>query len=160
MGSVITFADDFTSPVPAKKLFKALILDAPNLLPKLLPQVVSIEIIEGDGGPGSITKMTYNEGGELKHVKHRIDGLDTEKLTHSYTLIEGDALDDKNESIAFEIKFEATVDGGCKGTSVSKFHPKPGFEIKEDEVKKGKEKAAALFKAVEAYLIANPEAYA
>lgn len=60
---VVTFTEEFTSPVPAKTLFTALILDSDNLIPKLLPQAIkSIETIEGDGGPGSIKKMTFAEG--------------------------------------------------------------------------------------------------
>ncbi|CAK7333263.1 unnamed protein product [Dovyalis caffra] len=95
-----------------------------------------------------------------KYVKHRIDALDKDKMTHSYTTIEGVVLLDKIESIAYDIKFEATADGGCKGTIVSKYFPNAGAEIKEEEIKEGKEKAAALFKTVEAYLVANPQAYA
>lgn len=61
--AVVTFTDEFTSPVPAKKLFIALILDADNLIPKLMPQAVkSIETIQGNGGPGTIKKMTFAEG--------------------------------------------------------------------------------------------------
>lgn len=95
-----------------------------------------------------------------KYVKHRIDALDKDSLTYSYTLTEGDALLSNIEAITYEIKFQSTADGGCKGTNVSKYHPKPGAEIKEEEIKEGKEKAMAVYKVVEAYLIANPEAYA
>lgn len=98
-------------------------------------------------------------GSHIKYVKHRTDALDEEKLTYSYTLIEGDDLLDKIESISYEMKFEPTPDGGCKGTNVSKYHPKPGVQINEEEVKAGKEKAMAIFKGVEAYLLANPNVY-
>ncbi|KAF2313864.1 hypothetical protein GH714_018397 [Hevea brasiliensis] len=86
--AVVTFTDEFTSSVAAKKLFTALILDADNLIPKLMPQAFkSIETIQGNGGPGSIKKMTFAEdaGPGLTHVKHRIDALDEEKMTYSYT---------------------------------------------------------------------------
>lgn len=60
---VVSLTDKFTSPVPAAKLFKALILDADNLLPKLMPQAIkSVEIVEGNGGPGTIKKLTFAEG--------------------------------------------------------------------------------------------------
>ncbi|EEF45603.1 Major allergen Pru ar, putative [Ricinus communis] len=158
---VLSFSDEFTCPVPAKKLFTALILDAANLIPKLIPQAVkSIETIEGNGGPGSITKMTVIEDGEVKYVKHRIDALNKENMTYSYTVIEGDVLAEKFESISFEIKLQGTPDGGCEGTTVGKYHPKAGVEIMEEEIKDRKDKASAVFKAVETYLIANPEAYA
>ncbi|KAK9265429.1 hypothetical protein L1049_003554 [Liquidambar formosana] len=35
-----------------------------------------------------------------------------------------------------------------------------GVEIREEEIKAGKERAMGMFKAVEAYLLANPDAYA
>lgn len=93
-------------------------------------------------------------------MKHRVDALDKEKMTYSYTMVEGGELADKIESISYEIKMEVSPDGGCKGTNVSKYHPKPGVVINEEEIKAGKEKATAVFKAVEAYLLANPGAYA
>ncbi|XP_059434439.1 major allergen Pru ar 1-like [Corylus avellana] len=158
---VHTLSDEFTSPIPAPKLFKALILDADNLLPKLLPQAIkSIETVEGDGGPGTIKKITIAEGTHIKHLKHRIDAVEEEKLTYSYTLIEGDDLLDKFESISYEIKFESSPDGGAKCTNLSKYHPKPGVQINEKEIKASKEKGMAVYRAVEAFLLANPEAYA
>ncbi|CAH2080513.1 unnamed protein product [Thlaspi arvense] len=123
---VLTITEDISSPVPASKLFKALILD----------------------------------GSQFKSVKHRVDLLDKEKMTYAYTMIEGDALMGILESISYEVKLEPSPTGGCIGKNISKYNTKPGIEIKEEDVKAGKEKAAALFKAVEAYLLANPDAYA
>ncbi|KAG6735845.1 hypothetical protein POTOM_061486 [Populus tomentosa] len=151
---VLTFTEEFSSPVVAKRLFTAMVLEADTLIPKLAPQAVKIiETIEGNGGPGTIKKLTF-------YAKHRIDAVDKDNLTHSYTAVEGVTLLDKFESIAYDIKFEATPEGGCKGTFVSKYFPKPGAEVKEEEIKEGKEKAAAVYKAVEAYVVANPQAYA
>jgi hypothetical protein len=99
-------------------------------------------------------------GTHIKHLKHRIDAIDEEKLTYGYTLIEGDDLLDKFESISYEIKFESSPDGGAKCTNFSKYHPKPGAQINEEEIKAGKEKGMAVYRVVEAYLLANPEAYA
>lgn len=60
---VITYTEDVTSPVPAAKMFKGLILDADKLIPKLMPQAIkSIELVEGEGGPGSITQINFAEG--------------------------------------------------------------------------------------------------
>lgn len=99
-------------------------------------------------------------GGQFKYVKHRVDELDKEKMVYKYTLIEGDGELDKLEYVNYEISFEASPDWGCKGKNVSEYHPKSGVVIKEDDIKDGKEKAAGVFKAVEAYLLANPDAYA
>lgn len=60
---VVSHELEFTSPLPPTKIFKALILHSDNLIPKLMPQAIkSIEVIEGDGGPGSIKKITFAEG--------------------------------------------------------------------------------------------------
>ncbi|OMP11912.1 hypothetical protein COLO4_03598 [Corchorus olitorius] len=149
---IATFTEEFVSPVPAQKLFKALALDNDKLLPQLIPQAIkSIETIQGDGGPGP----------ELKLLKQRIDGIDKEKMTFSYTFIEGDALIDKVESISHEIKLENLADGGCKVTDTSKYNTKPEIlEIKEEDTKDGKAMGMAVFKAVEGYLLANPHVYA
>ena len=61
--AVLTLTDEFTSPVVPKRVFKALILDADNLMPKLMPQAIkSVETLEGNGGPGTIKKITFAEG--------------------------------------------------------------------------------------------------
>ncbi|KAL5849370.1 hypothetical protein ACOSQ4_007383 [Xanthoceras sorbifolium] len=157
----LTFTEEFTSPVPAGKLFNALVLDSDNLLPMIMPQAFkSVETIEGDGGPGTIKKINFSEGSEFKYLKNRVDALDKDKMMYAYTVIKGDALPDKVESISYEIKYEATPDGGCKGTNVSKYNLKPGAEIGEEQLKVAKAKAMAIFKFVEAYLLANPAAYA
>ncbi|KAL2506816.1 Bet v 1 domain-containing protein [Abeliophyllum distichum] len=98
---------DFGSPVAPSRLFKALILDSNTLLPKLLPQSIkSVDILQGDGGAGSIEQLNFTESSHFKFVKNRIDELDKENFVCKYTMIEGDALGDKLEFIAYEIKFE------------------------------------------------------
>ena len=93
-------------------------------------------------------------------MKHRIDAIDLEKLTYSYAVIDGDAALEKVDSISHEIKFEATEEGGCKTKNVSKYHPKEGVDVKEEDFKAAREEGLALLKVVDAYLVANPEAYA
>lgn len=92
-------------------------------------------------------------------MKHRVDELDKEKLTYSYTIIEGDALMGTLEKISNELKFEVGTDSGCVCKSTSKYYTKEGVEIKEEQIKAGKEKAMGMFKAIEAYLLANPDTY-
>jgi len=60
---VFAFSDEFTSPVPPARLFKALILDSGNLLPKLLPQLIkSVEFTQGNGEAGSTRKISFQDG--------------------------------------------------------------------------------------------------
>lgn len=92
-------------------------------------------------------------------MKHRVDELDKEKLVYSYTIIEGDALMGTLEKISNELNFEAGPDGGCICKSTSKYYTKEGVEIKEEQIKAGKEKAMGMFKAIESYLLANPDTY-
>ncbi|XP_059647215.1 major allergen Pru ar 1-like [Cornus florida] len=157
---LISYEMEITSSVPAAKLFKAFVLDADNLIPKILPQAIkSVEIIQGDGGVGTIKVISFGEGSQYKSVKHQVDGLDKDKFVYNYSIIEGDALMGVLEKISYETKIEASSDGGsiCKNSSI--YHTKGDAGITEDQIKGGKEKALGMFKAVETYLLANPDAY-
>ncbi|KAL5541894.1 hypothetical protein UlMin_009604 [Ulmus minor] len=157
---VFTYESEFTSTIPPARLFKAFVLDADNLIPKIAPQAIkSAEIIEGNGGPGTIKKITFGEGSQFNYVKHQVEGIDNDNFTYSYSLIEGDALSEKIEKISYETKLVASADGGSIIKNSSKYHTVGDVEIKEEHVKEGKEKASGLFKLIEAYLHANPDAY-
>ncbi|KAG5005989.1 hypothetical protein JHK85_024531 [Glycine max] len=115
---VYTDTNEYPSPISPSRLFKALVVDAHDLIPKLLPHAVkSIEIIQGNGGPGSIKH-------QVKSVKNRINEIDEDTFTYNYSLIEGQALKDKFASIAHEIKFEAAPDGGSVSKVTNKYYLK------------------------------------
>ncbi|XP_058727950.1 major allergen Pru ar 1-like [Vicia villosa] len=156
----VTFTAEFTSTVEAGRLFKALILDAQNLIPKLMPAIKNIQLVEGNGGPGSIQQITIVEGTSTKHVKHRIDAIDKENFTYNYSVIDDEGKPEILELVSHEVKIEPSKEGGCKIKNVSKYHPKKGVEIKEEELKASREEALVVLKVVDAYLVANPEAYA
>ena len=147
---VFTYETETTCSIPPSRLFKAFILDADNLVPKVVPQAIkSTEILEGNGGPGTIKKITFGESSQYKYVKHQVDALDADNFTYNYSVIEGDALGDVVEKISYETKLVATPDGGSIIKSTSKYHTKGDHEIKEENVKEGKENASHLFKAIE-----------
>ncbi|CAN6690412.1 unnamed protein product [Malus baccata var. baccata] len=130
--SSISSRQEFTSPVAADRLFKALIIDSDNLIPKLMAQAIkSIEIIHGDGGVGSIKQINFAEY-----------TLGVENLVCKYTLIEGDVLEDKIKSISYD-EYDAAGD----------------LEINDEEIRGGKERAMGMYKVVEAYLFESPGAY-
>ncbi|GMN63427.1 hypothetical protein TIFTF001_032507 [Ficus carica] len=157
---VFTFESETTSPVPPSRLFKALVLDAHNLVPKIAPQAVKhAELVEGDGGPGSIKKITFGEGSEYKYMKHLVDALDTNSLVYNYTIIEGDVLGDGLEKISYETKIVASTDGGSVLKRSSKYHTKGDHKINEEHAKEANEKASVLIKVIEGYLLANPDTY-
>ncbi|KAI4334911.1 hypothetical protein L6164_013613 [Bauhinia variegata] len=156
---VFTFSYESTSSIPPARLFKALVLDADNLIPKVAPQAIeSTQIVEGDGGAGTIKKVTFGQGSPYKNVTHKVEALDKENLILSYSVIESDAFKDKLEKITYEIKLVASG-AGTVIKSVSHYYTKGDFEIKEEDANANKEKAGGLLKAVEAYLLANPDAY-
>ncbi|GMY27829.1 major allergen Pru ar 1-like [Fagus crenata] len=158
---VTTYTDEFTSQIPPARLFKALIIDSHNLIPKVLPEIVkSIEFIQGDGGVGSIKQINFVEGREFTSVKNRIDELNEVNYSYKYTYIEGEALADRLESISFELQFEPTPEGGSKIKMTTKFHTKADVVLKEEEIKVGKDKTLEMYKFLEAYLLKNPDAYA
>lgn len=107
---------------------------------------------------GVVTNYTY-AGGETKSMTHRIDVLDEENFTYTYSIIEGDALMGSLESITSEVKMTATPDGGTFCKTVNNYHTKGDAVISQDLINHGKQQATALLKAVEAYLLANPNAY-
>lgn len=67
---------------------------------------------------------------------------------------------EKFESIAYEVKFEPTPDGRSKNKMTSTYYTKGDFELKEEDIKAGKERALGMYKVVEAYLLQNPDTYA
>ncbi|KAJ6430512.1 hypothetical protein OIU84_021836 [Salix udensis] len=158
---VTGYTQEFTCPIAPARMFKALILDSNNLIPNLLPQFVkSVDLIHGDGGAGSIEQVNFTEGTDIKYVKHRIDELDRVNLVCKYTMIEGDPLGDKLESIAYEVRFEVGSDGGCNCKMTSSYIKLGDFTIKEEEIRAGQDKARGIYKVVEAYLLENPHVYA
>ncbi|KAK7264673.1 hypothetical protein RJT34_32283 [Clitoria ternatea] len=155
---VTTFTQEYSSSVAPSRMFKALIIDSKNLLPRLLPHFVKdVNVIQGDGEAGSIEQVNFNEASPFKYLKHRIDVLDKDNLFCKYTMIEGDPLGDKLESIAYEVKFEASNDRGCLCKMKSNYNTIGEFEVKEEEVKEGRESTIAIYKVVESYLRENPQ---
>ncbi|XP_073309223.1 major allergen Pru ar 1-like [Primulina huaijiensis] len=158
---LITYEHEVICSIPPAKLFKALVLDGDHLIPKVLPEgFKSIKNIEGDGGVGSIKLITFGEGSQYKSAKHRVDEIDEANHVYKYSIIEGDVLGEDLESISYVLKIEASADGGSVFKTVSHYHTKhDAHGITEEKIKEGKEKAKALFKAVEAHLHAHPDAY-
>ncbi|KAK3418024.1 hypothetical protein EUGRSUZ_H04005 [Eucalyptus grandis] len=159
--SVTTFTQEFTTPItPSRMLFRALIVDSHYLIPKIAPLgIKSIEFVEGDGRAGSIKVTNFAKGGHLKFSKRKIDALYTENLVCKYTLIEGDVIFDKIESIVYEVQFLASSVGRCLCKMIGEYHTRGDVELNEDDIKQGKEKAMGLYKVVEEYVLGNPNVY-
>ena len=86
--------------------------------------------------------------------------IDLEHRTYCFSVIEGDALSEKLENVSTETKMLASPDGGCIiKTTTSKYQTMGEFQLMEEKIQGGKEKASGLFKVVEAYLLAHPDLY-
>jgi len=59
---VYNFEDETISTVAPVTLYKALVTDSDNLIPKVIDVIKSVEIVEGNGGAGTIKKLTFVEG--------------------------------------------------------------------------------------------------
>ena len=98
-------------------------------------------------------------GSPVKYLLHQTDAVDIQNLTYSYTVPEGDVLRDVLEKVTYDMKFEANQDGGCIVKNKITYYTKGGVQINEDQIRLGEDKVAGLYKGVEAYLLANPDAY-
>ncbi|KAL3753028.1 hypothetical protein ACJRO7_000426 [Eucalyptus globulus] len=157
---VITFHFDVPSTIPLARMFKAVVLDAGNLLPIALPQAVkSVEVLEGDGGPGTIKLITFAEGNPYKTAKHKVEALDKENFTYCYSIIDGEMLGTTFEKITFEVKINALPLGGSMLKCTNSYFTIGEVDITEEEINTRKEKASAMYEAIEAYLLENPDAY-
>ncbi|EEF43031.1 Major allergen Pru ar, putative [Ricinus communis] len=165
---VISYEMVVTSSIPPSKLYKALVLDADILIPNILPQAIQkVQIIQGNGGPGTIKTVTFGQGitisfyqtycSRFKHAKHKIEAIDKDNLTFSHSVIEGDMLTNGLEKITYDVKFEQSSDGGCICKENSKYYTIGDFELNMEQLQAGKEKVLGMFKAVEAYILANPD---
>ncbi|GMN63415.1 hypothetical protein TIFTF001_032497 [Ficus carica] len=89
----------------------------------------------------------------------KVDKIDEDNFTYGDSLIEGDVLMGKIEKVSNETKLVASPDGGSIVKNGSTYYTIGDAEIDEERVEQGKEKAVGLFKIVEGYLHAHPDAY-
>ncbi|XP_020589611.1 pathogenesis-related protein 1-like [Phalaenopsis equestris] len=145
---------------PAAPLFKATFTDWHNLGPKLLPDIITgVTPLSGDGNPGSIRQINFTPAVPFSFVKERLDFIDHDKLELKTSVVEGGDLGKKFESATSHIKVEPKGNGSVVKLSAA-YKPIPGVVDVAEDIKKVKEGFVGSVKAVEAYLAANPAAYA
>ncbi|KAL8121538.1 dau c 1 isoallergen Dau c 1.0301 [Apium graveolens] len=146
---------EITSSVSAEKMFKGLILDVDNILPKAAPGAYKNVEIKGDGGVGTIKNITLPDGSPITTMTLRTDGLDKKAFTIDYSIIDGDVLLGFIEKIENHLSVVPTADGGSTTKTTTTFHTKGDAVVPEENIKYADAQNEMLFKAVEAYLIAN-----
>ncbi|CAI9776042.1 unnamed protein product [Fraxinus pennsylvanica] len=153
---IFKFFHEIKANASHKRMFKAVMIDNADVLPKASPFIKSIETVQGDGGVGSIMQTNFSDGAQHKYMKNRIDHLDPENCVGKLTLVEGDVLGDKIESISYEVKFEDSKDAGCVVKITTEYHTKGDVVLKEEDINASKEQSFGLYKAYADYLNANP----
>ncbi|VAH36931.1 unnamed protein product [Triticum turgidum subsp. durum] len=142
MASTNSWTHEIESSVAAPRLFRAGVMDWHTLAPKLAPHIIaSAHPVNGEGGIGSVRQFNFTSAMPFSVMKERLEFLDEEKCKCKSTLIEGGGIGSAIETATSHIKKLL-----------------PGVEV-NDEITKAKESVTAIFKAAEAYLIANPDAY-
>lgn len=90
-------------------------------------------------------------------MKHKVDVVDPENYVYHYTIIEGKALLDQLEKISYEYKSMASPDGGSIIKCTTKYYTKGDAQLPDEFLKAIKEISDRSTKAVEDYLLANPD---
>ena len=94
--------------------------------------------------------------GNPKYGLHKVEVVEEATYVYNYSIVGGDVLDESLEKISFETKVEDAT-GGSVMKIVIKYHTKGDAPPPEEVLKNGKEKGSHLFKALDAYIAANPD---
>ncbi|CAL0330182.1 unnamed protein product [Lupinus luteus] len=156
---VLTIETESTASVAPAKLYKAFVTDFDNLTPKAIEAIQSIEIVEGNGGPGTIKKINVVIGGESKYVLHKVDVIDEANFVYNYSVVEGYELPESVEKISVEIRLVEGPNGGSIAKVTSKVEYKGDVQPSDEERAKATAQARGdtIFQALEKYLAANPD---
>ncbi|XP_047163413.1 protein LlR18B-like [Vigna umbellata] len=156
---VFAHDDENSSTLPPAILYKALTKDSDIIIPKVIPVIQSIEIVEGNGGPGTIKKLTALEGSETSFVLQKIDAVDEANLGFDYSIVGGPGLHESLEKITLQTKVVPGPDGGSISKVAVKYHTKGDAPLLEAVLEESKARGTGFFKAVEGYVLANPAEY-
>ncbi|KDP27866.1 hypothetical protein JCGZ_18946 [Jatropha curcas] len=158
--AVVTHEVEVPTAVSAAKMFKVFLKESDTILPTILPAFIkNVEVLEGNGGPGTVKKLNFAEGNDFKYLITRIDSMDEENLACSYTRFDGEPWMETLEKVCYDEKVIPTPDGGSICQSIVKYYPKGDAKIDEEVLKAGHDRIMGVFKVIEAYLLANPDAF-
>ncbi|KAJ9546478.1 hypothetical protein OSB04_019021 [Centaurea solstitialis] len=147
------------SSFPADKVFKVF-SDFDNIAPKVNPDVFkSIEIVEGNGGVGTIKIFTFGDAVPFTSGKYKVDSVDVSNFSYTYSFFEGDNLMGILDSITNHVKIIPSADEGSVFKQTVTYNCKGNEKPSEEILKVEKEIYEKTFKAIEAYGAAHPENY-
>ncbi|KAE9601480.1 hypothetical protein Lal_00040659 [Lupinus albus] len=155
---VFTIENESASTVAPAKLYKALVTDFDNLIPKAIEAIQNVEIVEGNGGPGTIKKITMLVDGETKYVLHKVEAIDEANWGYNYSVVGGVGLPESLENISIKTKLVEGPNGGSIAKISAKVQTKGDVQPNEENAKAiGKARGDAFFKAIETYISSNPD---
>ncbi|XP_061344810.1 protein LlR18B-like [Gastrolobium bilobum] len=96
-------------------------------------------------------------GGKTSYVLHKVEAIDEANLGYDYSIVGGTGLDESLEKVSFEIKVVPGPDGGSIGKVNVKYYTKGDSVLSEAVREETKSKGNGLFKAIEGYVLANPD---
>ncbi|KAK1295344.1 Major pollen allergen Bet v 1-D/H [Acorus calamus] len=156
-----SFTSECETSISVERLWKAGVQDAHNLMPKLLSHTIkSVEVIQGDGGVGTIKQLNFTEVvPEYSYTKDRIDVIDHANHVFKYTIFEGGVVGKRVKWYSFELKYEPTAAGGCTQKVKVEYDSIDGTFPTDDEAAGIKHWVSEMVTAMETYLKENPNAY-
>ncbi|WCJ38625.1 Major strawberry allergen Fra a 1-A [Euphorbia peplus] len=144
-----------TCKLPPSKMFNAIVFNHVQLLTNAIPHVYKrVELVQGDGGVGTLRKVYFGEGILLEHMLERVDLIDEENLSYNATILEGNI--EGIEKIVNEMKFEESEDGGTIFKKMSHCYNIGDYKLDQEQLIKSKETSVGVFQILEDYIIANP----
>ncbi|KVH96488.1 root allergen protein-like [Cynara cardunculus var. scolymus] len=147
------------SSFSAEKVFKVF-SDFDNIAPKVNPELFkSIDIIEGNGGVGTIKIFTFGDAVPFTSGKYKVDAIDASNFCYTYSFFEGDNLMGILDSITNHVKIIPSADGGSIFKQTVIYNCKGAEKPSEEVLKIEKETYEKTFKAIEAYGVAHSENY-
>ncbi|XP_073132470.1 major pollen allergen Bet v 1-G-like [Henckelia pumila] len=158
--TVVEFSEELKVSITPKRMFKAMVTEAHNLLPKIVPHIFkSIDILEGEGGTsGCVRRTSFPEGAPLPYLTDKFEVVDTENLVVKVVVMEGPIFGEKLEALQSEKRFVDSGDGGCIIKWKTQQHLKPGHtHVSDEEIKSLKQLSVSFLTAAEAYLVAHPD---
>lgn len=90
-------------------------------------------------------------------MNQKVDVVDEENYVYHYTVDEGSVISETLEKVCYEYKLVEKAEGGCMIKCTVKYHTRGDAELTDEFLKVNKEISAAFTKAVEDYLLANPD---
>ncbi|XP_074576937.1 pathogenesis-related protein B-like [Curcuma longa] len=154
--------DEVAFNVSAAKLWKGAVVEPHILYPKLLPDFFSKAERIGEG-VGAITVFYFAPAANLPPGslnKNKIEVLDEATFTFKNSTVEGGLLGVLVSSLTYESVFVPTGADSCVAKIKFEYETIGDKDLGEEELKATRDGSIGVLKAVEGYLLANPDVYA